>query len=291
MRKEVVDAVRSSWMLVRLETYGWGGSRTDTSAAREVEEKHGAAHGSVRAVKQLLVTAKAELEAVRRVQREMRDYLESVSIPWSGRGARLVPTSKMLNVLGQLGKRQAQMKDTVAQLAAIWDERVETSRQALGTLGLDIVYPTAAEVPSLFGARISCEPLPDRQSCEKLSLPADVADVLAERMERDQERAVNEARQQVLDRIKAAMVRVRDRMAKKLEGERTQLHESALEELRQTAALLSELDFDGSLQRLIEEVEVVGRTPVETLRENKQTQQLVKVQFDELLEEFPDLAA
>lgn len=291
MKKEVIEAVRSSWMMVRLETYSWGGSRTDSNASREVEEQHGAAQGSVRAVKQLLVTAKAELEAVKRVQREMRDYLDAVSVPWSGRGSRLVPTSKLVDVLEQVGNRNKQLREAVSNLAAVWDERVQSSRAALGTLGLDVVYPTAEDVPALFGARISCEPIPDRQSCERLSLPADVADYLVERMERDQARAVEEARNQVLERVKAAVVRVRDRMAKKLEGERTQLHESALEELRQTAALLAELDYDGSLKKLITEIDQVGRTPVNTLRENKHAQQVVKVQFDELLQEFPSLAA
>lgn len=291
MRKEIVDAVRSSWVMVRLETYGWGGSRTDKNASREVEAQHGAAAGSVRAVKQLLVTAQAELDAVRRIQREMRDYLDSVSVPWSGRGSRLVPTSQLLDVLEQLAKRNVQLREAVNRLASVWDERVQTSKAALGTLGLDVAYPAADDVPKLFGARFSFEPIPDNQSCRRLSLPAEVADHLVERMERDHARAVEEARQQVLERVQAAIVRVRDRMAKKLEGERTQLHESALEELRQTAVLLSELDFDGSLQKLIEEIDAVGRTPVERLREDRHTQELVKVQFDELLQEFPELAA
>lgn len=280
--ENVNELVRSSWMVVRLETRGWGGSKTDKNVSREVEQQHGATEGSVRAVKQLMVTAKAEIEAVKQEQRAMRNYLDRVSIPWTGRGVRLVPTSQALDVLGELGRRRTAMRESVRRLAAIWDDRVQTSIEALGSLADPTKYPSAEDVPSLFDTQVRCEPLPSGADYSRLTLPADAAEALAERMERDQAEAINEVKQETVKRLQGLVDRIRERVQKKLDGERTRIHKSVLDELGVVAKLVRELDTDGSLQPLLVEIEQVSQMPAKALKEQEQAQRDVKVKFDNI---------
>lgn len=281
MSDRVVELVRSSWISVMLEASGWGGSRTDAEASREVEQNNGATTGSVRAVKQLMVTAKGEIDLVRSHQRALRQYLDQVSVPF-GRGARLVPTSKILDILGELGRRREAMRAAVAVLASVWDERVKTSLDALGGLADPTLYPRAEDVSALFDVKVSCAPLPEGRDYSRLALPVDAAQALAERMEREQVTAVDSMRKEIANRTKDAVIRVKGILQKKLDGARTRLHDSAMEEIAIVTMLLKEIDFDGSLSAIISELEGITKKPIDDIRDKKHVQEEVRVKFDEL---------
>lgn len=270
-------------MLVRVETRSWGGTRTDKAASQDAAHAAEAAEGAVRVVKHMLHSAKRELDAVARAQGAMRDYLELVSVPWPGaKGARLVPTSKVVDVLGALGRMQTQVHESVERLRQVWSDRVQQSCAALGNLADPTAYPPEDQVPHLYGVSIRCEPLPSGADYNRLTLPAEVAEALAGRLHRDQEQAVKQVRQDTAERLLDVVNRLRTTLDKKITGEKTRLTESPLEELSALTSLVKELDTTGKLHRQLVQLESVQKVQLDDLREKKHVQQETKVLFDEV---------
>lgn len=280
---DMTETLRNSWMIVRVETRSWGGTRTDKTASSDAARAAEAAEGAVRVVKHMLHSAKRELDAVSRAQGAMRDYLERVSVPWPGnKGARLVPTSKVVDVLAGLGGLQGEVKEAVEMLRQAWPDRVQQSCAALGTLADPTAYPTEDAVPSMYGVTIRCEPLPSGTDYSRLTLPPEVATALAERLHRDQEQAVKAVRQDTAERLVDVVNRLRTTIDKKIAGEKTRLTESPLEEMASLTALVKELDTTGKLGRQLQQLEQVQQIPLADLREKQHVQKEVKVLFDEV---------
>ena len=96
---EISDTLTGNYLLVDYTGSRWSARKTDKKASNEVTTANGARSDSARVVKDLMAGARDELKAVGTSQDAIRNYVYSVTLPWSTNqgkrqtGARLLPVA------------------------------------------------------------------------------------------------------------------------------------------------------------------------------------------------------
>lgn len=292
------DALASNYLLVDISFRAWGGERINAEATREVVEAKHATRDAAKVRMNLMASADAELKAVRAQIVALRSFVYSRTLPWSlndegqKKGSRLIATSDSLQFLADTAAMKKHYDDAVLALQQVWDDRVSQAKQNLAdfmSITDPTLYPSAAEVPKLFSVNIELRPMPAVADFNRLTIPASLAEALGQRMAAQTMSQVDNAMNDLRDRLARELQRMSDNLTKAGEGQKTKLYKSMLDNTQALCSLARSMNLTGSpkFNDLIDRIESnLLRYPIETLREDKATAALVakeaKHAFDEV---------
>lgn len=271
------EALAANYMLIDLELRSWSGQQTDREASSELIANKGATRDSGRFVKYLFASADAELTAVHKAGAAVRQYVKQNSLPWSNntdgarRGARLLPAVKAIEFLSGLNAVKKDHDAAVQVLAAVWDQRVA---QAVGNLGTFPVsdYPTAAQVPHLFGITVDLRPMPTESDFSRINLPAAIITALGERHAATIQTQMANAHADLKERLLKEIQRMATQLGKAGAGEKTRLYDSLVGNLQGLVGLLRTMNATGKpeLNALADRIETeLLSTPVGVFRNSQ----------------------
>lgn len=295
------DALAANYMLVRISFRAWGGERINHKITDEVVSAKHATSDAGKFRMKLLASADAELKAVKAQIVALRSFVYSRTLPWtlndegSKKGARLIATADAMQFLADTRDMKRHYDEAVLALQTVWDERVEQAILNLGEMGQTVdrtIYPSATEIPSLFNVEIELHPMPTVTDFQRLTIPAQLAEALGERLANQTKSQVNNAMTDLRDRLIEEVERMSVQLGKAGAGEKTKLYESMLTNTQALCALARSMNLTGSerFNELVDKIERdLLRYPIDILREDKATAAMVSAQAKQVLGEMGDV--
>lgn len=216
------------------------------------------------------------LSALGKATSAARKLFMGASAAWSDAG-RMIPIPK----IGDVRAKYAPIKDAHEraknELGARYADLIRDAKPALGNFAADFVFPSWDQVAAKISMELNFLPLPGSESDWRLKLQQEELDVMkagieaanAEMQANNRERA-QEALNDMLARVGAYKI-VHDDTTKSGERIEGAFHQSALDNLRETAEMLRSLNFlnDAGFADICDEMERIGKLKANELKASK----------------------
>jgi hypothetical protein len=244
-------------MLAYISISAWSGMKLDKKASSKVTDDAGAVTDAARVNKRLLAGADAKLTAIRRIDTNVRRYLDAETLPWDDAGNRLLPNTKAFAVMAKVAEFRKEFNDAVD---AFVEEYPILRQQALASLG-DLAdtsdYPPTDQVRGRFAFRVTFSPMP-------ASFTGDVRYGLTpEQVSALESAAASRVREQVETALRTAIERLlhdvrylAERMRRGDDGKYPIFRDGTIDNVRATAEALGPLNVfgDPDLERIRQRV-------------------------------------
>lgn len=271
-------ALSHNYLLCELTIRTWSGRSTDAEATKEVITAKAATKDAGKFNKNLMASAREELDAVTKSAASLRHFFYSKTLPWGAggegatkRGRRILATVASMDFLQEYKTYKQEYDAAVRALVAVWDVRVAQAIQNLGLMADATEYPTALEIPKKFAITIDMEPVPDQQSFAKLAVPAVLAASLGRRHQLRAEQQVTNAMNEMRDRMLTELERIHTQMSKHAAGEKTRLYESLITNMRGLVHMAKTMNLTNNprLTELAERIELkLLQSPVSVYKDD-----------------------
>lgn len=241
---QINKQLSGSYILIEIINRAWTGKRTDKRASHELEEGNNALSGSARVVKDLMAGSRAELKAVTASQAAIRSYMYTQTLPWTassaGRntGPRLLAAVNSFDFLKQYKSLVDQYKSALQIFLDVYDVRRQEAISNLGTLANPNEYPDVSAIEGEFSVELTMNPVPDTTDFSRLSLPAELTEVLADRLAKQYTISTESAMDDLRERVIEQVGRFANITGKLSKGETTRVRESLIDNLQNTVSLL-----------------------------------------------------
>lgn len=293
-------------MLVELNIRVWTARKLDRKVSDEVVVgKNAGSKGAARVNKNLLA-GRNELDVIGQHASAVRNYLYSVTMPWSdsGTGIRLLPAVRFTEFNARMLKEEAQHVALVDNFDVVYPSLITAQALALGDMFDRNEYPAPDRIRSRFSFNVSYMPVP-KAGDFRVDIGNQAVAELQEQLSKIADERVKRAMDDVRVRLKEHMVRMSDRLtidvvddiAKPRRFHDT-LVESGLELCDVARSLNITNDPEIEKARLALETALTGVRPVtvkskrapakelsvaDTLREDMHQREALKAQVDSLL--------
>lgn len=256
VKAELNNALTANYMLITLKISRWSASKRDKELGNAVAASKGAVDNAVAATKKLMVGADEELAAVNTALNSIRTHLYDSSLPWSGdtgdkKGPRIIPTRKSMVLLKELTKMKDDFERAMATFTKVYKQRVDTAMSNMGQLADRSLYPSEAEIKDLFSVQLDMIPVPSVSGFGGMNIPAELAQALGKRMEKQQSKIVDNALTALQERVLETVTNLSTQLHKSADGEPTRLFESLSTNIKPLVDLIDAASLSKD-KRLIE---------------------------------------
>jgi hypothetical protein len=304
----VENPIASAAVLVELNISVWGASRLDRVETEKVNANAGAVTNAAQVRKDILAGNKLRKD-IADFAAGCRMWHNRQTMPWSDKGARLLPTSLFLEYKTVANAKQAEFKTLVDTFIAAYPQLVQDAHTNLGTMFDASEYPTADEVEAKFDFRMVFSPVPQagdfRVKVADDAL-AEMQESYASAFESRLKTVTQEPWNRLHDMLKAMSEKMteddgpRFRVRKNKEGEtirqeiKRPFHESFVTNAQNMCDMLRHLNItnDPALEkaRLALENAMFG-IDIDAVRESPETRAKIKADVDAIMATVPAPAA
>ena len=272
------EALASNYLLADIQLRSWSGKRTDKGATEELIASKNAAKDSGAFVKNLMASARDELDQVHRCGTAIRNFVYARTLSWSAaqdgarRGARLLPSAQAMEFLQDLHEIKQTYDGAVQELIKVWPVRVAQAQANLGALADATEYPDAGSLGNLFSVQVDLLPIPTVTDFSRLSVPAPLAEALGARFETQAQLSVQNAMDDLRSRFIDELQRFEKQMAKHGSGEKTRLYETLLTNMQGLVNMARSMNITGNpkLTELADKIESkLLQLPIDAYKEDQ----------------------
>lgn len=269
-------------MLVDLTIHRWTATKHDRSVSAEVEKSHNA-HDAGRYNKQLI--DKAHLKLVDELGNELRKYHYHHTLPWTDKGARLLPSTLFFDYREGLNSLKQQRQSAVNDFLKIYPDLVQAARVRLNTMFQPEDYPSVEQLRSAFDVEIEIMPVPDAGDF-RVDIAKDAQDEV-----REQIMASLKARQERA--VKDIWVRVREtvgNVVKQCSNPNGRIYDSLMNNVLSLSTVIDGLNITGDvvLEQIGQELRELHTDPI-TLRNFMSVRMHVAQQAERILLKVPEV--
>lgn len=183
INEEIVDAIQSTTMLIRLATSSFGTERTDRSKSDEVTSGEGATRDAARVVvNRLPGPAKHHHNRVVKMQSSARELVNQYTTPWDETGWRMLSTSSFDALMRQLHPLNEQFRSALADYTQAAPQVLKDAVDALGGLASGVTMPSAEDMIKAYDMRVDIVPVPDGANFR--GLPPNAKEILGQRLKK-----------------------------------------------------------------------------------------------------------
>ena len=154
------NIIGKSAVLVELNISVWGASRIDRAETEKVNADANAVSNAAQVRKDILAGSKLR-KAIADYAAGCRMWHNRQTMPWSDKGARLLPTSLFLDYKTEANARKAEFDTLVANFIAAYPQLVQDAAVNMGRMFDAGEYPDVSEVAAKFDFRMVFSPVPD----------------------------------------------------------------------------------------------------------------------------------
>jgi len=185
-------------MLVSLSYSKFSPKKTDKQVTRQVIKEHEAAENAGKFVKQIL--PEEALEAIKKLEGEIRKYYYAKTFAWTDEGARILPSDLYMEFTDKMRGFTRKFDPLVDAFIDKLDDYIEAQRKSLkGMFKLDD-YPSKDEIRGKFKFKTSFLPFPNGADFRVNIADQEMA-ALKVRIESDIEQAQKNARNDLWQRL------------------------------------------------------------------------------------------
>jgi hypothetical protein len=278
-------SISTASILVELNISVWTASKLDKGATQDVTDNAKAVASAAKVSKNLMAgTGK---------RKEIADYAASCrlwhmkhTLPWSDKGARLLPTSLLLDYRKQMAKMEDKFNTMVRDFIADYPNLVTKAQANLGDLFDASDYPSAQEVASKFGFRFVYSPLPEAGDF-RIDLPTQEMEEIKEQYEKAQNDRVNEAMRSAWDQLHGMLTGIAEKLTDT--GENKRYHETLVTNAQTLCGLLSHLNVTGDpkLEQARAELErAMSGVDIDDIRDSADVRRVVKADVEKIIKSF-----
>ena len=278
--------ISSAGLLTYVQVRCWSARKLDRKQTLKTVTDASATADAARVNKHLLAGADDALRAVNRKGNEIREYIDSVTLPWDNAGYRLLDNARALEVVATVRGKVAEFYDLVDQFV---DQYPVLRAQALANLG-DMAahddYPQPDVVRQKFHAEVTFSPIPTGYSTNRYGMAEAITAVwnsnFSQQMKLMESRVIRSA----LERLSENLQRYSDRLTVGADGKRGRFTETMVTQLNDTIALIEGLGLhtDPDTASLLQQVkEDVAAFSADELRSSEVAADQAKDTADDVL--------
>ena len=281
--------IASSAVLVELNVSNWGASKLDRTVADTVNANHNATRDASKVYKNL--TAGSSLcSDIGKYAARIRLYHNEMTMPWSNKGSRLLPTSLVMEYKQHINNMRITYEGMCTNFFTQYNSIVANAQTNLGALFKAGDYPTLDEVKEKFGFNIVFSPLPEAGDWR--------LDVASEEMQELQRSYETDFNNRLADAVRTPW----EKLHKELQAMSTKLaadnvdpdkkkryHDSLIENPQELCRLLTHLNVtkDPKLEEARRDLErALMGVDIEDIKEYEHVRSDVKSKVDAIIEKF-----
>lgn len=253
-------------VLISLTISLWTGRKLDKRATESVETTFSTNRGVGNFTKKLLPDSK-ELDLIKSIANESRQFLYEQTSPWLNDGSRILSSKNIFDFGNAIRQRKAKFEAAVSDFLSVYSLQRADAQTKLGSLFRADDYPHVESLKDAFTFKTLILPMPEVTDFRVEVLDSE-KDALLESLREVQNRAL----QDCYDRLKAVV----SKAAETLNSPKAIFRDSLIENISEICQLLPKLNVndDAALETTRLEVEsIVSKISPETLRENKDERQ------------------
>ena len=288
-----IPTIADSAMLVYVQVRMWSARKLDKKQTAKTIEEANATRDAARVNKHLLANADSKLKEVQRKANEIRDFLDTNTLPWDKAGNRIISNAHALIAVGKLENLRKDFEELADDFVADYPALREQAIANLGDMGEHGDYPAAGIVRAKFGVKIEFSPVPTNFGDVRVGMSQQQAQAWQAHFE-------DNVKSQVADSLKAAWARLRedlekysDRLTRDPGDDKGRIfRDTMVTNLRETCALLSSLNIfgDEELAKITSKVSLeIAKYEPDVLRTNVGAATQVKAEVDDLLKQMQGL--
>lgn len=268
-------------MLVDLTIHRWTATKHDRSVSAQVEQSHGAKDAG-RYNKQLI--DKAHLAEVDTLGNEIRKYHYTRTLPWTDKGARLLPSDLFDDYRQGLAALKQKRQAAVSAFLTKYPQLVQDARLRLNTMFQPEDYPTGDDLKTAFDIDIEIMPVPDAEDF-RVSLgqeaQAEIRQQITETIHARQAKAVEDC----YKRVREVVARIAEQCGK----DNGRIHDSLIENAHELVAVLHGLNItgDAGLTKLEADVRQNLLVSADVIRASSITRKRVARAAEDILRSMP----
>lgn len=282
-------SIASSAMLVELNISTWGADKKDKQATDKVVSDHGAVSHAAKVTKNLM--------AGTTMRKAIADYAASCrlwhiqrTMPWSDKGARLLPTSLFFSEYkSEINARRSMFNSMVDDFIAQYPTEIQTVRAHLSGLWNPDDYPSAEEVRRKFDFKLVFSPVPQSNDF-RLSVPEQDLAELREQYEKNFSSRVAEALKEPWDRLHKMLTGMSEKLVDDPTSEvKKRYHDTFVTNAQALCALLTHLNVtnDPKLEQARRDLEITMLgADVEVIKESPEARKSMKGKLDDILNKY-----
>jgi len=274
-------------MLVEFNAPMWTARKLDKGTTEEVRQnKQAKAKGAARVNKHLLAGT-SELDDIISFVQNVRRYVNHVTLPWTDRGMRLLPTAKFLEFDEKMKEYEQQFITKVNNFLQIYPTLITAQAMALGQMFNRAEFPDVKEVARKFSFRVSYMPLPTAGDF-RVDVGAAAQEELKVRLNELYSQRIGEAIDEVRVRLSEAVKHLADQLTVDYVGKEAKprrFYESTLEAAQNLCDLVPALNItnDPKLEEVRADLErIIGGIGIETIRTDLPAREEIKKEMDDL---------
>lgn len=274
-------------MLVEMNISVWGAQKVDRRTSDKVtaDAKATADAGLFR--KNLMAGTSARKE-IADYAAQCRTWHNGRTLPWSDKGARLLPMSMFFDYKAEVNARQARFDHMVAKFLTNYPQLVQTANTHLGDLFDPSEYPDVNEVASKFSYRMVFAPVPEAGDF-RLDIGAQDLAELRDQYEDAYQSRVNDAMQTAWDKLHDMLNAMSEKLTEP-EGEGSKIyHTTLVTNAEELCGLLKHLNItnDPKLEDARRALaKTISGVDITDIRKDVGTRIDVKEQIDSILNGF-----
>lgn len=281
--------IASSAVLVELNVSNWGASKIDKNVSETVNANHNASPDASKVYKNL-VAGSSLCSDIGKYAARIRLFHNETTLPWATKGARLLPTSLVLEYKQQINNMRNTYETLCDKFFAEYPTIVANAQNNLQGMFKASDYPSLDEVKQKFGFRLVFSPLPEAGDWR-----LDVGNEDLAELQRSYEADFNE-------RLADAVRTPWEKLYKELQALSTKLddtdadsdkkkryHDSVISNPQELCRLLTHMNVtnDPKLEQARRELEraLLG-VDVEDIKDSDAVRSSVKAKVDAIIEKF-----
>lgn len=289
--------IGSNAMLVDLNIPLWTGRKLDKKVSEEVDATKGTRARGGNYHKNLLAGSD-KLEQIQKIAGAARTWHYTHTLPWTDKGARLLPMKNFFDYKQTLNDFEAQFNKVVDEFCDEYPQLVSKSAFTLGAMFDRDEYPDVDRVRTKFGFRYSFSPVPEAGDF-RVDVEEEALNELKQQYESHYKSKLDEAMQDTWDRLYDVLNHMSEKLAftddsydeNGVKVKRAPFHASTITNAVELCELLTKLNVtnDPKLEDARKRLEsaLVG-VDANTVKESQEIRHSVKAKVDQILNMFGD---
>jgi hypothetical protein len=282
--------ISSSAVLVELNVSVWGASKVDRDATDDVNVRNNATADAAKVYKNL--TAGTHLRKdISDYAAKIRQFHNRQTLPWTHKGARLLPTAHVLEYKQHMNAMERQLNALLHKFYVEYPNIVSQAQTNLRSMFKADDYPTLEEVREKFGYKLVFSPLPEAGDF-RLDVANEELRELSLSYEADYNERLAKAMREPWERLHETLSHLSTKLTDAEDGSeevKRRYHDSLVTNAQSLCELLTKLNItnDPKLEeaRRSLELTMLG-VDIDSIKESPEVRHSVKSRVDAILEKF-----
>jgi len=279
--------ISTSAMLATLSISCWTARKLDKRVSEEIDVTKNAKARVGNYHKHLLAGAKA-LDALTKYTARVRLWNTQNTLPWSDNGARLVPSSYLIEYKTGVSEHERNWNALLDAFLVEYPNSVSASAFVLGDLFNRDEYPPVELIRSKFSFNFSLDLIPNSGDF-RVDIAEDAKREIIEQMNVRAEQRLNDAMREAWSRLHECLTHMSERLENDEDGERKKFHGTLVSNSVELCGLLTKFNITNDPQLELARRELASaltNVDYSSLKESDELRLQTKSKVDSILSKF-----